>query len=387
MKSLRLLSVILSILLLAAAVLPASVFAVDPDYYVAGDNIFGNWESNKNKMTKGSDGKYTFSITTTEAVSTVNFKVTDGASEWIGDDSGNNIMFAVKGAGEIVITFDPVTKAISISGSAYAKPTFEYSSVTAVGTGSGSYLNGIEWDPQASSNHMTKVEDDVWEIEYKDVAPAEGYKLKFALDDSWSKNFGGSFSAFGVSSTANFDGGDIYFSVVEECTLKIRLDLRNFDLSTRSGATFMINAIAKNSEGSSYYVVGTDPLAGWDTFEDGNIMTLGNDGLYSATFSAQGKVDRIELKVVKLVDNDLSKKIWYGNEKGNNYAISLSDAGEFTVTFNPDTSEVKVTGDKVTVALETGDAAPVYIAVAAAVIMIMGVAVVITVRRRRRIEF
>ena len=388
MKSLRLLSVILSILLLTAIVLPATAFAITPKYYVAGDHIFGNWEATKNEMTKGGDGKYTFSITTTQAESAVNFKVTNGSDEWYGDASGNNIIFDVKGAGEIVITFDPTTKAISISGSAYAEPVLSYSTVAVAGNGEGNFLNGESWNEKSTANMMTKVEDDVWEIEYKDVPAKNDWQFKFVLDSSWSVNFGGTFEENGKETNAVLNGNNIYINTASESNIKIRLDLKDFVLSSGTGAMFTVTVTPKNAE-DMFYVVGTEPLAGWDKFAEENAMTADNDGVYSATFSSADKVGRIELKVVKLTGNDVTKKDWYGDADGNNVAFGLSEAGRFTVTYNTQTGEVKVTGDKViepaAAALQTGDNVVVYIGVSALVILALTVGIAF-IRKRHCIE-
>ncbi len=393
-KTSRIISILLSVLLLATLVAPVAVFAAEPVYTVAGDAIFGNWDASANVMTKGADGKYTYTVKTTEAVSVVNFKVVENGTNWIGDADGNNISFGVKGAGEIKVTFDPTTKEIKISGSAYAAPTLNYSTVTAVGNGSGNFLNGASWDPAAASNHMTEVEKDVWEIEYKDVAPAEDYQVKFALDDAWSVNFGGTFEASGAETAAVLDGYNIYVTVVEESTMKLRLDLRNFDLDSRSGATFTVTVTPKNAD-DAYYVVGTEPFGGWNAFAPESKMTL-EDGKYVYTLNAAGAADRVEFKVVKLVANDASNKVWYGNEDESNVAFGLSDASDVKVTFDPETNKITVTGANVTEpkaaevpapaegSKQTGD--EVYLFASLAAVSLVVVSVAVTVYRKRRIE-
>ena len=57
-KTSRIISILLSVLLLATLVAPVAVFAAEPVYTVAGDAIFGNWDASANVMTKGADGKY-----------------------------------------------------------------------------------------------------------------------------------------------------------------------------------------------------------------------------------------------------------------------------------------------------------------------------------------
>ena len=394
----RIISSLLIAILLVASIAPA-VFAANNTYYVAGDNIFGNWGIDAaNKMTLGANGKYTLTVNATSAVTAVNMKVvedTGSGQNWYGDADGNNITFAVKGAGTIIVTFDPSTHDITISGTAYAVPTLSYSTVTAVGNGSGNFLNGAEWDPTADSNLMTQVEKDVWEIEYKDVAPSAGdYQVKFALDKAWTLNFGGTFHRSGEPDTADFGGSNIYITVVEESSIKLRLDLSNFDLSARTGATFTVTVTPKNAA-DAFYAVGTDPFGGWNAFGPDSKMTL-EGGKYVYNVSSDKAVDRVEFKVVKLVANDASNKVWYGDESGNNVAFGLSGAGRVTVTFDPETEKIEVTGDKVVEAAaapvqqneakQTGDAMFVLIALSAAAAA--GVfALAKLSSRRRRIEF
>ena len=119
-------------------------------------------------------------------------------------------------------------------------------------------------------------------------------------------------------------------------------------------------------------------------------MTAGEDGKLTATFAATKKVDRVEMKVVKLTGNDVTKKDWYGDAEGNNVAFGLSGEGRFTVTFDPQTGKVEVSGDVVTepmaAALETGDAFPVYAAIAALAVLAL-IAAACIVNRRRSLEF
>ena len=126
-------------------------------------------------------------------------------------------------------------------------------------------------------------------------------------------------------------------------------------------------------------------------------MTL-EDGKYVYTLNAAGAADRVEFKVVKLVANDASNKVWYGNEDESNVAFGLSGASDVKVTFDPETNEVTVTGDKVTEAApaeeapsgteskQTGDTVIFYIIAAAAAAATASVAAVIG-KKRRRIDF
>lgn len=82
---------------------------------------------------------------------------------------------------------------------------------------------------------------------------------------------------------------------------------------------------------ATYYVAGT--MNGWNSA--GTQMTL-VDGLYTATVDlAQGTHE------FKITDGTWNN-CWGDN--GNNYKFATTEAGSFTITFNADTKEIKVTG-------------------------------------------
>ena len=215
---------------------------------VAGNNpeIFGTpWdETNEaNKMTKGADGKYSKTYTVTDAVKDIQLKVvTDGT--WYGDATGNNVTFDMTAAGEFTVVFDPATKEVSVTGDNVKFPTdFDYTDVYAVGNGSEGWLNNKAWVPGAEENKMTKVSDGIFEITFNEVPAGENRQVKFAIDGTWDRNFGGTFAAFGEETAAVYDGGNITFNTTADLPkITIRLDLTGFDFATKQGAKFTISA-------------------------------------------------------------------------------------------------------------------------------------------------
>ncbi len=221
---------------------------VEDTFVVAGSEaeIFGTaWDAGNedNLMTKNADGKYEITYTVDKAFTDViQLKVVKNGSEWIGDSTGNNVMFYVTGAGDFTVAIDPETNEITVTGDNINPDiTFEYDTVFAVGNGEGAWLNGAAWDPAYAANEMTEVAEDVWEIEFPDVPDGFERQVKFAIDGAWTHNFGGVFEESGVQSDAVYNGDNITFDTEEDTqTIKLQLDLSEFDFVSKEGAKFTL---------------------------------------------------------------------------------------------------------------------------------------------------
>jgi hypothetical protein len=233
---------------------PASEPPVVEDhiYSVAGSNdALGNWDATNvsTEMTKGDDGLYTFT-TPMDAENGVMFKVVEDHS-WdvaYGDENGNNVVFNVKEPCDVTITFNPETKEINVTGTGVEYPiSFEIEAIRAVGNGDGNWLNGAAWDPADDSNIMTEVSDKVYEITFENVDASFAYQVKCAANGSWAANWGtpkdsGFTPEVGVPFDAGWDGDNANFEVEEDgATVKIQLDLREFDYATKQGAKMTIS--------------------------------------------------------------------------------------------------------------------------------------------------
>ena len=112
---------------------------------------------------------------------------------------------------------------------------------------------------------MDKVEEGVYEIEYRNVTVDWGYGVKFAVNGTWMHNFGGTFSGNGIEADAVYNGENIQIEFddcpddIDTCTIKLRLDLRKYNHDNKIGAKFIVTI---------YY--GEYVLLG-DTDGDGNI--------------------------------------------------------------------------------------------------------------------
>ena len=233
---------------------PATEPAEDAVCIVAGApaDIFGTaWDGTNeaNTMTKGEDGKYTKEYTVDKAFDDVQLKTVKNGAEWIGDKTGNNVTFNLTGAGTFTVVYDPEENYTYVQGDIVQEITeFKYDTVFAVGNGEGAWLNGSAWDPAYAANEMTKVADDVWEIEFENVPDGFERQIKFAIDGAWTHNFGGAFVESGVETDAVYNGDNITFDTEETCTVKAQLDLRNFDFATKEGAKFTVTITEEGEE-------------------------------------------------------------------------------------------------------------------------------------------
>ncbi len=194
----------------------------------------------KTKMTDNGDGTYYKTFTAVSPMDAYQIKVVKNGKEWIGDAQDNNVTFNVTDTCDVTVTYNTADKSIAVTGSGVTNYTFALDSVVVVGNGSGAWLNGKNWVPNAAENVMTEVAPKVYEISYENVPESEYYTFKFAINGAWTDNFGGKFKASGEPTEAKYDGESIYFTSKIPGTITLRLDLTNFDYATKTGAKFTI---------------------------------------------------------------------------------------------------------------------------------------------------
>ena len=105
--------------------------------------------------------------------------------------------------------------------------------------------------------------------------------------------------------------------------------------------------------GDVFTVAGTANFLGteWEAKPTVNVMTKGSDGNYTITVPSVKAVTGAiyEVKVVEFKDGDTENPIWHGVPgTGNNVDFGLKSDCDVTVTYNPSTGEIKVTGTGVT---------------------------------------
>ncbi len=100
------------------------------------------------------------------------------------------------------------------------------------------------------------------------------------------------------------------------------------------------------ADGNSYVVAGVDALCGsnWDGTDANNQMTE-NAGIYTKLYSGVA-VGEYQFKIVR------NGTDWIGDATGNNVTFNVVQACDVTITFNPATNEIKVSGDGVQMVTE-----------------------------------
>jgi hypothetical protein len=96
------------------------------------------------------------------------------------------------------------------------------------------------------------------------------------------------------------------------------------------------------------YIVAGSPASvfgdEWNPVSQNNRMAKQDDGTYAITYNAVAPQENIELKVVEQGGGD---PIWHGNANGGNVVFNVTSECDVTITFDPATKEITVTGDGV----------------------------------------
>ena len=358
-----------------------------------------------NVMTANGDGNYEKVFTNVAVGNGYQFKVVkNDGEEWIGIGDGyeQNFTFNVKTACDVTVTFNPTTKEINVTGDGVDIPKdLVIDHVTAVGNGFGEWLHAKDWKLDADVNNLTETSEGskVYQITYENLDVYENYQFKFAANSSWADNWGLPESG-GAPLNEWFDltynGQDMIIDTDEAgyddgYDIVLTLDLSNFSYATKQGARCKIDivtgdkptepateepttvaaptTVAPTTEPTTepapaadpiYVVAGSEEFAGLKWIGDPvngakNVMTKDGD-MYSKTFAATPAGKDYQIKVVKNVANgtnpETGETVWaqtwigYDNTE-NNLTFDVTAACDVTVTYNPTTNEINVTGDSV----------------------------------------
>ena len=365
-------------------------------YLVAGtENLTGySWVGDPNVATENVMNKmgnmYMRTFANVGPIDVFEFKIVKNGSEWIGDETGNNFKFKNTSTGNVQITYNPVSGAVTCTGK-YVEKISELSidAMRAVGNGSDAWLNGVAWDPANDLNLMTEVSDKVYQLTMNDVEAFDNYEVKFAANGSWADNWGiadGTTVEFGVPMNATYNKNNIKLPFSAEDTgvydITLTLDLNGFDYSTKTGGTITIDATpveassdAPSSEEPSseepsseepssedpsseepsseepsseepssdvYVVAGTEAFTGYFWIGDPGVATenvMVKDGdVYTITYEDVEPMDGVEFKIVK------NKTDWIGSTGNANFSFNVVEPCDITITYNPATGEVTYTG-------------------------------------------
>ena len=226
-------------------------------YVVAGsEELCGVlWNGNPNEaadsvMTEV-DGVYTKTFTDIQPAEGLQIKIVentvDGAQNWIGDATGNNITFNVTDVTDVTVTYNPATGEITVSGENVAMVTeLKIDGMYAVGNGDGNWLNGVNWNPADESNKMEEVSEKVYQITFEDIEAYENYQVKFAANGAWTDSWGGVYAESGAPFEASYNGDNIVVTVPYALAdVTLTLDLTNFDYASKTGAIATITVVEK----------------------------------------------------------------------------------------------------------------------------------------------
>ncbi len=212
-------------------------------YIIAGDGSLcgAAWDpaDTANRMQRNAQTGLYEKVYTNVPAGTYALKVTDGTwdNSWGAD--GQNYTFDVTAPCDVTITFDEASRTVTAAGENVGKAELAVETISAVGNGSGSWLNGNAWD--VAANTMTEIAENVYEISYQAVLKGN-YEVKFAANGAWTHNWGGTFAESGVEAEAVYNAaGNITFAVsCDAADVTLKLDLTGFDPATMTGGKFTI---------------------------------------------------------------------------------------------------------------------------------------------------
>ena len=216
--------------------------------FVAGSatEIFGTpaWDPTiaANKMVwDGELGKFKKVYTVDKAYKSVSLKVVYD-NQWYGVEGGeDNVKFSLSGAGEFTVLYDKTTHYVTLEGEIVGEEQFDFEYAAVAANGEGNWAHGENWNAATTTNRMTEVAENIWEINFDNV-PAKDCQLKFCFDGTWDHEFGGTFAAFGTASSAVYGNASssINFTSVAGSIITVRLDMSNFNFATKEGAKFTV---------------------------------------------------------------------------------------------------------------------------------------------------
>ena len=113
--------------------------------------------------------------------------------------------------------------------------------------------------------------------------------------------------------------------------------------------SLVVTVVSVSAAGDTYFVSGSEELTGYKWAETeatcgDNVMTANGDGNYEKVFTNVAVGNGYQFKVVK---NDGEEWIGIGDGYEQNFTFNVKTACDVTVTFNPTTKEINVTGDGV----------------------------------------
>ena len=269
-KTKKFISLLLAVMLVFSCFTGVAAFTASAEdeaedvYSVFGSSaeIFGGVWFKENPLTEmtldESDGLYKITFKDVEPTQMLQLKVLKNHDEdfsWGAPGSDQNYTVNITQKCDVTVTFDPVKELVNVVGDYVVVPQgLQVDHVIAAGNGEDTYLNGANWDPSDPSNEMFEMEPGVWVMTMEDIYCFDNYQIKFAansIDDDgnpssnpWATNWGTAEEKMyptGEWIDAVYNGKNCIFEVEDdESVVRVVLDLRNFDYTTKTGARFKI---------------------------------------------------------------------------------------------------------------------------------------------------
>ena len=266
-------------------------------------------------------------------------------------------IFDIVSTCDILITFDPITHTTNVYGKGVVP--FNVRKVVLLGFGN----DAFKWDYTSEDDLLTEVEKGVWEITYKNVmTSSDPYcQVYFGVNPTEntkpnvSYGFGNpnnEIVSSGVETDASILGSrNIAFKVEKDySTVNFRLDVRNFDPETKTGARFTVTVTPPEGDVYSLAVQNQEIFFGSDPSAPKTPKLTYNEstGLYELT------VKDVQPQTVScyLLKNNSQTPGEYGMCSENPLSFDVVSTCDVTITFNPITEEIDVLGDGVAVETE-----------------------------------
>lgn len=181
--------------------------------------------------------------------------------------------------------------------------------------GTATLCNGESWVPNAAVNQMTEGADGLYTITFENV-PAGDYAFK-VTDGTWSNSWGK-------------DGGNDNYTLTTDSTSNITI---TFNSQTKAIDVDVPDAGTTEPE-YDYYVAGNAALVGVEWDPAANMMTKGEDGIYTITF---------ENIAAGTYEYKIATGSWetpsYGYGADNYQVTTEAYLSNVTITFNAETKE------------------------------------------------
>lgn len=237
-----------------------------------------------------------------------------GASYPEGDN--NNIIVTAWEAGDLEVTFDPVTHEVKAWIDYYTEPGEIPTVYTIVGDQS---AFGTNWYPADTANDMVDNGNGTWSKTYIGLE-AGPIRFRVIKDRSWE-------------GAVPDDQYDPYY----------------YDVPSYGDITITFNPSAADTEKITVsfterqvtYTIAGDPSSlfgsSWDVSNQNNDMIAVGDGTYTKSYTVSQAFETVEFKIVK---EHSWNHYWPSGDSDNYKYYGITGPGTFTITFNPSTGEI-----------------------------------------------